>query len=403
MTVRLLTNIGRLWTGSEIWSNAAMLLQDDRIAWVGPAAGLPSSVPGVVDDIVDVDQVENLGGALVTPGLIDSHSHPVYAGNRWAELAMRSGGSSPAEIASAGGGIASTVTITRGTDPWTLCSHVRDRLRSWLLGGTTTVEAKTGYHLTRDGELADVRLLRSLEREPGMPRVHATFLAAHSVPPEYFGRRADYVDAVGAWCADAAAAGADSVDAYCDEGRFTAREASWVLTAGRAAGLQPRLHACGDGRSGAALLAAELGCASADLLLGAGHEDVLALSQAGVVAVLCPATGGDSRRQPPARALLDSGVPIALGSDHSPGGNGITSMPLVISLAIANYGLSVAEALRAATVGGARALRTLDRGSIARGKLADIVAWDVDHEGAFAWSYGLKPVRIWRGGESVLG
>jgi imidazolonepropionase len=401
MTVRLLTNIGRLWTGSEIWSNAAMLLQRDRIAWVGPAAELPSRIPGVVNNIVDVDHVENLGGALVTPGLIDAHSHPVYAGNRWAELAMRSGGSSAAEIAAAGGGVASTVTITRGTDPWTLCSGVRERLRSWLLNGTTTVEAKTGFHLTRDGELADVRLLRSLEREPGMPRVHATFLAAHTVPPEYFGRRADYVDAVGSWCADAAAAGADSVDAYCDEGRFTAREASWVLTAGRAAGLQPRLHACGDGRSGAALLAAELGCASADLLLGAGHDDVLALAQASVVAVLCPATGGDSRRQPPARALLDSGVPIALGSDHSPGGNGITSMPLVISLAIANYGLSVAEALRAATVGAAQALRTPDRGSIARGRLADIVAWDVDHEGAFAWSYGLRPARIWRGGEPV--
>jgi imidazolonepropionase len=401
MTVRLLTNIGRLWTGSEIVSNAAMLLQRDRIAWVGPAAELPSGVPGVVDDIVDVDQFENLGGALVTPGLIDSHSHPVYAGNRWAELAMRSNGSSSAEIAAAGGGVASTVTITRGTDPWTLCSGVRERLRSWLLTGTTTVEAKTGFHLTRDGELADVRLLRSLEREPGMPRVHATFLAAHTVPPEYFGRRADYVDAVGTWCADAATAGADSVDVYCEEGRFTAHEASWVLTAGRAAGLQPRLHACGDGRDGAVLLAAELGCASVDLLLGAGHEDVLALAQASVVAVLCPATGADGRRQPPVRALLDSGVPIALGSDHSPGGNGITSMPLVISLAVAKYGLSVAEALRAATVGGAQALRTPDRGSIARGKLADVVAWDVDHEGAFAWSYGLRPARVWRGGEPV--
>ncbi len=401
MTVRLLTNIGRLWTGSEIWSNAAMLLHRDRIAWVGPAAELPSSVPGVVHNIVDVDHVENLGGGLVTPGLIDSHSHPVYAGNRWAELAMRSGGSSAAEISAAGGGVASTVTITRGTDPWTLCSGVRERLRAWLLNGTTTVEAKTGYHLTRDGELADVRLLRSLEREPGMPRVHATFLAANTVPPEYFGRRADYVDAVSSWCADAATAGADSIDAYCDEGRFTVREASWVLNAGRAAGLQPRLHACGDGRTSAALLAAELGCASADLLLGAGHDDVLALARAGVVAVLCPATTGDSRRQPPARSLLDSGVAVALGSDHSPGGNGITSMPLVISLAVANYGLSVTEALRAATVGGAQALRTPDRGSIARGKLADIVAWDVDHEGAFAWSYGLRPARVWRGGEPV--
>jgi imidazolonepropionase len=403
VTVRLLTNIGRLWTGSEVWSNAAIVTKNERIAWVGPASELPASVPGVIEDIVDVDHVENLGGALVTPGLIDSHTHPVYAGNRWAELAMRSGGSSLSEIAAAGGGVASTVTVTRGTDPWTLCSGVRERLRSWLQGGATTVEAKTGYHLTRDGELADVRLLRSLENEPGMPRVHVTFLAANALPPEFFGRRGDYIDAVGSWCADAAAAGADSIDAHCDEGRFTAREARWVLAAGRAAGLLPRMHACGDGRTGAALLAAELGCASADVLLDSDEDDVTALATAGVVAVVCPAIVSETRRQPPVRALLDRGVPVALGSGHSPGCNGITSMPLIISLAIANFGMSVSEALRAATVGGAQALRTPDRGAMTRGRLADIVAWDADHEGAFSWAYGMRPIRVWRGGEPVTG
>ncbi len=402
MTVRLLTNIGRLWTGSDVWSNAAILCQDDRIAWVGPASELPASIPGVVYDIVDVDHVENLGGALVTPGLIDSHTHPVYAGNRWAELAMRSGGASDAEIVAAGGGMSSTVTITRGTDPWTLCSGVRDRLQDWLASGTTTVEAKTGYHLTRDGELADVRMLRSLGSEAGMPRVHVTFLAANAVPPEFFGRREDYVDAVSSWCADAAKAGADSVDANCDEvGGFTTREAGWVLAAGRAAGLQPRLHASGDGRVGAAMLAAEFGCASADLLHDADEEDVIALASAGVAAVVCPAVTPDSRRPPPVRALLDKGVAVALGSDHSPGVNGITSMPLVISLAVANFGMSVTEALRAATLGGAQALRTPDRGTMSRGRFADIVAWDADHEGAFGWSYNLKPGRVWLGGEPV--
>jgi imidazolonepropionase len=399
--IRLLTNIGRLWTGSEVWSNAAILTQDQHIAWVGPASELPSSVPGVIKNIVDVDHVENLGGAFVTPGLIDAHTHPVYAGNRWAELAMRSGGSSPAEIISAGGGIASTVTVTRGTDPWTLCSGVRERLRSWLLHGTTTVEAKTGYHLTRDGELADVRLLRSLENEPGMPRVHVTFMAANSVPPEFFGRRTDYVDAVASWCADAVAAGADSIDVHCGENSFTVREAGWILGKGRAVGLLPRMHANGDGRGGAAMLAAEFGCASADMLLGAGEDDVAALAGSGVVAVVCPASASDSRRQPPVRALLDRGVPVALGSGHSPSANGITSMPLVVSLAVTNFGMSVTEALRAATVGGAQALRAPDRGAMARGRLADIVAWDADHEGAFCWSYGMRPIRVWRGGEPV--
>ena len=403
MTVRLLTNIGRLWTGSEVWSNAAILTHDDRIAWVGPASELPGGLPGVIEDIVDVDQVENLNGALVTPGLIDAHTHPVYAGNRWAELAMRSGGSSATEIAAAGGGMASTVTVTRGTDPWTLCDAVRARLRQWLENGTTTIEAKTGYHLTRDGELADIRLLRSLENEQDLPRVHATFLAAHAVPPEYFGRRSDYIDAVSGWCADAARAGADSVDVYCDDGRFSEREARWVLNAGRGAGLLPRLHACGDTRNGAARLAAELGCASADLLHEADDSDVAALARAGVAAVVCPGTSLETGRTPPVRALLDQGVAVALGSDHSPGGTGITSMPLVISLAVAHFGMSVTEALRAATIGGAEALRAPDRGVMVRGRYADIVAWDADHEGAFAWAYGLKPRRVWRGGEPVFG
>jgi imidazolonepropionase len=402
MSFRLLTNIGRLWTGSEVWSNAAVLTQNNRIAWAGPASQLPSRLPGVIEDIVDVDHVENLGGALVTPGLIDAHTHPVYAGNRWAELAMRSGGSSVTEIISAGGGLSSTVTVTRGTDPWTLCNQVRGRMRDWLLSGTTTIEAKTGYHLTRDGELADVRLLRSLEDEPGMPRMHVTFFAAHAVPPEYFGRRHGYVDAVSSWCADAAAAGADSVDVHCDEAHFTDAESRWILNAGRAAGLLPRLHADGDPSDGAARLAAELGCASADLLNGADDDDVAVLAKAGVTAVVCPATAPENGRMPPVRAMLDRGVMVALGTGHSPGTNGITSMPLVITLAIANLGMSVTEALRAATVGGAHALRAPDRGAMTRGRLADIVAWDADHEGAFAWSYGLRPYRVWHGGEPVM-
>jgi imidazolonepropionase len=401
VTARLLTNIGRLWTGSEILSNAAILTSDDRIAWVGPSAELPRSVPGVVNDIVDVDLVENLGGGLVTPGLIDAHTHPVYAGNRYAELAMRSSGLSDAEITAAGGGISSTVTVTRGTDPWTLCNNVRERLGSWLLSGTTTIEAKTGYHLTRDGELADVRMLRSLENEADMPRVHVTFLAAHAVPPEFFGRRSDYVDAVGAWCADAATVGADSVDVDCEDGRFNEDETRWILSAGRRCGLLPRVHACGNTHTGAARIAAEIGCASADLLNLATDDDVAALSRAGVSAVICPGSAVQSATRPPVRSLLDKGVAVALGSDHTPGGVGITSMPLVISLAVSYLGMSVTEALRAATLGGAHALRAPDRGAMVRGRLADIVLWDADHEGAFAWSYGLQPRRVWRGGEPV--
>src|SRR5260370_25235544 len=312
---------------------------------------------------------------------------------------MRSAGSSSTDIAAAGGGMASTVTITRGTDPWTLCDAVRARLRDWMLSGTTTIEAKTGYHLTRDGELADIRLLRSLEGEHGLPRVHATFLAAHAVPPEYFGRRHGYIDAVSGWCADAARAGADSVDVNCDDGRFTEPEARWVLNAGRASGLLPRLHACGDTRNGAARLAAELGCASADLLHEADDNDVAALARAGLAAVVCPATSLATGRIPPVRALLDKGVAVPLGAGHAPREIGLTSRPLVIALAVAHLGMSVAEALRAATIGGAHALRAPDRGAMVRGRFADIVAWDADHEGAFASPYGLKPLRGCRRGQ----
>ncbi|MFB4315397.1 imidazolonepropionase [Actinomadura sp. 21ATH] len=402
MTVRLLTNIGRLWTGTDVCSNAAVLIHDDRIVWAGPASELPQSVPGIIDDIVDVDHVENLGGGLVTPGLIDAHSHPVYAGNRWAELAMRTSGSSHSAIAAAGGGVNSTVTVTRGTDPWTLCNGVRERLRQWILAGTTTVEAKTGYHLTRDGELADIRMLRSLEGEPSMPRIHATFLAAHILPPEFFGRRRDYIEAVRQWAGDAAVAGADSIDVYCDEGHFTAEEARALLLTGKRAGLKARMHACANERVGAAQVAAEVGCASADLLTQANEDDIKALAHAGVTATVCPGSALNSARPPaPVRAMLDRGVTVALGTDHNPGQCGITSMPLVIGLSVAMFGLSVTEALRAATLGGASALRVGDRGSLAPGMLADIVLWDADHEGAFAWAFGLRALRVWRGGVPV--
>lgn len=320
MTVRLLTNIGRLWTGTDVCSNAAILIHNDRIVWAGPAADLPQSVPGVIDDIVDVDHVENLGGGLVTPGLIDAHSHPVYAGNRWAELAMRTSGSTYSEIAAAGGGVNSTITVTRGTDPWTLCNSVRERLRRWIEDGTTTVEAKTGYHLTRDGELADIRMLRSLESEPSMPRVHATFLAAHILPPEYFGRRRDYVEAVRQWTGDAAAAGADSMDVYCDEGHFTPEEARVLLYTAKRVGLKARMHACANERTGAAQVAAEMGCASADILTHATDEDIKAIAHAGVTATVCPGSSLNTDRPlAPVRKMLDHGVTLALGTDHNPG------------------------------------------------------------------------------------
>jgi imidazolonepropionase len=399
MSRLLLTGIGRLWTGHQVVERAAVLVDGDRIAWAGPAADLPSG---------RADAVEDLDGALVTPGLIDAHTHPVYAGDRFAELSLRSAGAGYAEIAAAGGGIASTVQATRAAHPDRLTALVTGRLAAWLAQGATTVEAKTGYLLTREGELDAVRLLAALPEPlhapgPGvpLPRLAVTFLAAHAVPPEWAGDRAGYAAEAASWAPAAAATGATGVDVFCDEGYFTVDEARAVLTAGRAAGLAPRLHADELARTGGAQLAAELGCLSADHLLAATAEDAAALAAAGVAAVLCPGTALAMRRTPPARELAAAGVTLALGSDHNPGQVGTTSMPLVVALAVAALGLSVDQALRAATAGGAAALGRDDVGVLAPGRLADLVAWDADHEGAFAWAFGLRPLRVWLGGRAV--
>ena len=238
--------------------------------------------------------------------------------------------------------------------------------RRWLQSGTTTIEAKTGYHLTRDGELADVRMLRSLENEPGMPRVHVTFYAAQMVPPEFFGRRSDYIDAVSSWCADAAAVGADSVDVNCEDGRFTRGRGALDPQRGpprrpaaAAARLRQRARSSGAAGSPPSSAAPPPTCCYA-----ATDEDVAALSRGGVAAVISPGSAlQQGVRKPPVRSLLDKGVVVALGSDHTPGGVGITSMPLVIALAVSYLGMSVTEALRAATLGGAYALRAPDRGA----------------------------------------
>ncbi|HEX5496403.1 MAG TPA: imidazolonepropionase [Mycobacteriales bacterium] len=390
----LITDIGRLWVGDgDVLTDAAVLFDGDRIGWVGSRVRAPAA-----------DEVTSCRGGLVTPGLVDAHAHPVYAGDRHAEIARRSAGAGYAEIATAGGGIAATVRDTRAAVDLRLAASVRDRLRSWLRTGTTTVECKTGYHLTGAGELAAVRLLAGLADEsdqPDLARPYVTFLAAHAVPPEYAGRQSEYAALCGQWTRPAAEAGARGVDVFCDTGYFTVAEARAVLLAGRAAGLVPRVHADELARTGGAMLAAELGAASADHLLRVTQDDARALAGAGVVATLCPLTGLQLRRQPPARMLADAGVRLALGTDHNPGQCGSTSMSLVVAVAVAALGLTVAEALTAATAGSAAALRLTDRGVVRVGALADLVWWDADHEGAFAWAFGLSPLRVWRGGQPV--
>jgi imidazolonepropionase len=391
----VITNIGRLYTSTVdgVLVDASLLMEDERIAWIGRAGQRPPVEP---DEIVDVED------ALVTPGLIDAHTHPVYAGDRLAEIAMRSAGASYADIAAAGGGIRSTVTATREASREELAWLVEARLMSWLAHGTTTVEAKTGYHLERDGEVAAVRLLAEKGRSARLPRVEVSFLGAHDVGPEHDGHAGSYVDEVVSWCADAADAGARFVDVFCDVGYFDVDQSRRVLEAGMAAGLAPRVHADELALSGGSHLAADLRAVSADHLLFAGEAEARALAGGGVTATLCPVTAMAMRRLPPARLFLDQGVTVALGSDHNPGQSGTTSMSLVVGLAVHVLGLSVDEALGAATAGGAAAVAAPDRGTVAVGRTADLVAWDAEHEGAFAWRLGLPPRWVWKGGRALV-
>jgi imidazolonepropionase len=403
MSRRVLRRIGRLFTatGDGVLTAAAVALESGTIAWVGPDAGADAWLAGAGGDRDEWD-VEDCAGALVTPGLVDAHTHPLYAGSRFGEIAARSAGASYLEVAAAGGGIASTVRATRAASSTELLVDLETRLGDWLAGGTTTVEAKTGYHLDLPGETGAVALLAACAGGGGvLPRLEVTFLGAHAVPPERAGDQAGYVEEVVSWCKPAAEAGARHCDVFCDEGYFTVDESRRILLAARDAGLLPRLHADELARTGGAQLAAEVGAASADHLLRITDVDAKALAAAGVVATLAPTTALSMGRLPPARALLDAGATIALGTDHNPGTCGTTSMSLVVALAVTGLGLSVDEALTAATAGGAASLRRPDRGRVAPGMLADLVCWDAGHEGAFAWSFGLRPTHVWLGGEAV--
>jgi imidazolonepropionase len=396
--MRRLFNIGRLFTGTPVGviEKASVICDDEEhIAWCGRDGDEPRDLLGYVahDD--------DCGGGLVTAGLIDAHTHPVYAGNRMAEVAMRTAGASYEEIGKAGGGIRATVVATRAEPPDALEQATAARLRRWLDGGATTVEAKTGYHLEREGELESTRILNHLSQRTDLPRIEVTFLAAHALPPDRGAKLDSYTKEAAGWCAAAHVAGARFCDVFCDRGYFTVGQSRRILKAGLAANLIPRIHADELARTGGSRLAAELHAASADHLLCADRGDAAALARAGVVATLAPGTALSIGRLPPVKELTAAGAVIALGTDHNPGTSGITSMSLVVALAVGVLKLSAERALIAATVGGAMSLSRSDRGSIAAAKLADLVLWDADHEGAFAWAYGLKPRRVWRGGKPI--
>ena len=393
-----LRNIGRLFTGTSVGviKDAAVICDGEHIAWCGKHGDEPHELLEAVTD------EDDCAGGLVTAGLIDAHTHPVYAGDRMAEVAMRTAGASYQEIAKAGGGIRATVKATRDEPIGALEQATARRLWTWLEGGATTVEAKTGYHLNRAGELETTKLLARLGKRKDLPRIEITFLAAHALPPDRWARLGAYAAEVADWCADAKLAGARFCDVFCDRGYFTVGQSRRILKAALEANLIPRIHADELARTGGSRLAAELHAVSADHLLRANRGDAIALARAGVVATLAPGTAVSIGKLPPVKELVDAGAVIALGTDHNPGTSGITSMSLVVALAVGVFKMSAERALIAATVGGAHSISRSDRGVIAPSMLADLVLWEAEHEGAFAWAYGLKPRTVWRGGAQVF-
>ena len=396
--MKRLRNIGRLFTGtpSGVIDDAAVICDGDEIAWCGKHGDEPRAL------MESVTEEHDCQGGLVTAGLIDAHTHPVYAGDRMAEVAMRTAGASYEAVAKAGGGIRATVTATRSEEIDALEQATARRLWSWLEGGATTVEAKTGYHLTHDGELEATRLLARLSTRVDLPRIEVTFLAAHALPPDRWARMGAYAKQVAEWCDDAYQAGARFCDVFCDRGYFSVPQSRSILGAAVEAKLIPRIHADELARTGGSRLAAEVHAVSADHLLRANRGDAVALARAGVVATLAPGTALSIGKLPPVKDLLDEGAVIALGTDHNPGTSGITSISVVIGLAVAVFKMSVERALVAATLGGALSISRSDRGVVAPHKLADLVLWDAEHEGAFAWAYGLKPRTVWLRGMQVF-
>ena len=396
--MRRLRNIGRLFTGTAagVIEDAAVICDGEQIAWCGKHGDEPQEL---MESVTDEDDCAN---GLVTAGLIDAHTHPVYAGDRMREIAMRSAGASYEEVAKAGGGIKATVSATREAPISELEQATARRLWSWLEGGATTIEAKTGYHLQREGELESTRLLARLAQRKDLPRIEVTFLGAHALPPDRWARMGAYAKQVAEWCGDAYVAGARFCDVFCDRGYFSVPQSRAILKAGLKAKLIPRIHADELARTGGARLAAELHVVSADHLLRANRGDAIALARSGVVATLAPGTALSIGKLPPVKDLIDAGAVIALGTDHNPGTSGVTSMSVVIALAVAVFKMSVERAVLAATLGGAYSISRSDRGVVAAHKLADLVLWEAEHEGAFAWAYGLKPRVVWLRGAQVF-
>jgi imidazolonepropionase len=382
----LITQIGELVTntlaGFAALNDAALVIEGDRVVWTGPSARAPAA-----DTVVDA------AGQAVLPGFVDSHAHLVFAGERSAEFAARMAGQQYAA-----GGIRSTVAATRAATDAELRAGLHRLVAEMLRQGTTTFECKSGYGLTVADEARSVALAAEVTPE-------VTYLGAHVVPPEFSGDVAAYVELVCGTMLDACAPHSRWVDVFCERGAFGADEARAVLAAGRSRGLLPRIHANQLGLGSGVQLAVELGAASADHCTFLSSADVDALASSGTVATLLPgAEFGTRQPYPDARRLLSAGVTVALATDCNPGSSYTSSMPFCIALAVRDMRMTTAEAVWAATAGGARALRRTDVGYLAPGASADLIMLDAPSHAYLAYRPGVPLVRaVWQAGRRVDG
>ncbi len=372
----------------------ALLVDDASLAWVGAEADLPRGLT--------IDAEHDLRGAVVTPGLVDCHTHLVYGGERAREFELRLAGASYEDVARAGGGIRSTVAATRAASDDALFASARARAEALMAEGVTTLEIKSGYGLSAEHEARCLRVARRLGRELALT-VRTTCLSAHALPPEFAGRADDYIAAVCAWLPVLHEEGlVDAVDAFCERIAFTTGQTRRVFAAARALGLPVKLHAEQLSDMGGAALAAEFGALSSDHLEHLGEGGVQAMAKAGSVAVLLPGAFYFLREKqlPPVAALRAAGVPIAIATDHNPGSSPTLSPLLMLSMACTLFRLTPEEALRGMTVHAARALGLADRGTLAAGQRADFVAWNVQHPNELAYWFGHRPcARVVAGGE----
>lgn len=378
-------NLATLRTASWGWiAQGAMLTQGDTLLWVGPEADMPK------DYAQQTEASHDLGGALVTPGLIDCHTHLVYGGHRAAEFELRLQGASYAEIARAGGGIRSTVAATRAASDAQLLASARQRAQALMRDGVTTIEIKSGYGLSLEHEARCLSVARQLGRSLPLS-VRTTYLGAHALPPEFEGRSDAYVDAVCAWMPQLQTQGlVDAVDVFCESIGFTPAQTQRVFQTARSLGLPVKLHAEQLSDQGGAALAAAFGALSCDHLEHLSPDGIAAMAQSGTVAVLLPGAYYFLRdtQLPPVAALRAAGVPLAIASDHNPGSSPGLSLTLMLNMACTLFRLTPEEALQGVTVHAARALGLGDRGQLQAGMRADFCVWDVEHPNELAYWFG---------------